>query len=179
MNFIARECRAADLVIVGANKSGAILDTSLDLDPGDFLMQAGRPVLVVPPEVESLKAETIVIGWKESREARRAVLDALPLLQACRSAIVAEVDEIGDSAAALDHVEDVAVWLRRHGIEADTAIIPATQDAALHLDTLAWGEGADLIIAGGYGHSRFREWFLGGVTRDLLTKTPRCSLMSH
>src|SRR5947207_1638863 len=78
--FVAREARAADLIITGASRDGDILDPLRRLDPGDLVIRAGRPMLVVPPEAEYLKLANVVVAWKDTREARRAAIDALPLL---------------------------------------------------------------------------------------------------
>jgi hypothetical protein len=77
--FVAVEARAADLLIVRRDRIAG--DSSRSLDPGAVVLKAGRPVLVVPPDIQSLAAELIAIGWKDNREARRAVRDALPLLR--------------------------------------------------------------------------------------------------
>ena len=84
--FVARQARAADLLIVGRDRIAG--DSSRSLDPGAIVLKAGRPVLVVPPGIQSLAAERIVIGWKDTREARRAVRDALPLLREASSVAI-------------------------------------------------------------------------------------------
>jgi hypothetical protein len=80
-SYVARQARAADLVITGTNRDGWALDPARRLDPSALVMEAGRPVFLVPPEVEWLKLGTVLVAWKDTREARRAVWDALPLLQ--------------------------------------------------------------------------------------------------
>ena len=177
--YVAEQARAADLVIVGANRAADALDPLRQLDPSDLVTMAGRPILIVPQGVGEMKAERILVAWKDTREARRAIWDALPLLRKCEKAIVAEIDENNDPSAAQSRVDDVVAWLAGHGVKAFGTVPPSVQEAAIQLETLAWEEGADLIVAGAYGHSRFREWVLGGVTRDLITKTPRCSLLAH
>lgn len=177
--YVAAEARAADLVILGTNRRHEIVDPSRSIDPGEFVNWVGRPVLMVPQEVERLEAKTIVVAWKDTREARRAVWDALPFLQMCDKAIVVEIDESKDPTAAQTRVNDVVAWLQRHDVKATSTVPPLVDAPATQLDTLAWEEGADLIVAGAYGHSRFREWILGGVTRDLITRTPRCTLLAH
>ncbi|MGB8278118.1 MAG: universal stress protein [Methylovirgula sp.] len=179
IEYAAQQARAADLVILGAAHREESFDPVRELDPADFLAAVGRPILLVPHEVESLTANRILIAWKDTREARRAVLDALPLLRLCESAIVAEIDESNDPTAAQAAVNDVVVWLSRHGVKARGMVPPLLDSPAQQLDSLAWEEGADLIIAGAYGHSRFREWVLGGATRDFIMRMPRCTLLSH
>jgi len=177
-DFVAGEARAADLVIIGANRDGMIRDPLRQLDPSDLVMQAGRPVFVVPPEAEYLKLKNVLVAWKDSREARRAVYDALPLLHKAKEVNVVEVIE-GDAnrVSAQKRVDDVAAWLRRHSITAFGTVIHAV-DESKHLDAL-WETGADLVVAGAYGHTRFREWVFGGITRNLLTRSRRCSFLTH
>jgi nucleotide-binding universal stress UspA family protein len=172
VSFIAAESRAADLVIVGKGND----ETSLD--PADLVMWAGRPLLLIPNGIE-LKAERILVAWKDTREARRAICDALPLLRLCQKAIVAEIDENHNPEAANRRVEDVAAWLASHGVNATAWSEPLSKTAATQLDALADTEVIDLIVTGAYGHAKFREWVFGGVTHDLLEQTSRCHLLAH
>ncbi|HTV34659.1 MAG TPA: universal stress protein [Methylocella sp.] len=171
--FIARESRAADLIIAGKD-----LDDTL-LDPSDLVLQAGRPALLIPNETESLKAERLLIAWKDTREARRAIHDALPLLRQSQKIIVAEIDEDENPAAAARRVADVVAWLASHGVNADGVSEAATTSPAAQLDQIAAREDADIIIAGAYGHGRFREWVFGGVTHDLFLKSSRTQFFAH
>jgi nucleotide-binding universal stress UspA family protein len=174
-DYVAREARAADLVIAGANRDGILLNPLHRLDPGDLVMQAGRPIFVVPPEAEYLKLNDVLVAWKDTREARRAVADALPLLHKAKNVNVVEVVE-GDAsrAAAQARVNDVAAWLDRHNISAVGLVMHAI-DELDQIDKI-WKHGADIVVAGAYGHSRLREWVLGGVTRNLLTRSRHCAL---
>jgi nucleotide-binding universal stress UspA family protein len=179
VNFIAHQARAADLVVVSANRSGKLLDSSIgQLDLGDLAMQAGRPVLIVPPEVGQLDLKCVLVAWKDTREARRAVNDALPLLRKAQDVVVAEVIE-GESARSSAHVrlDDVVGWLGRHGIAASARAFdfPEGRDPVDRL----WQYGADLIVAGAYGHSRVREWVFGGFTDGFLRRSPQCVFLSH
>ena len=76
-------------------------------------------------------------------------------------------------------VGDVAAWLARHGVSALSQTVLAKGDDAVQMAAFADEAAADVIVAGAYGHSRFREWVLGGVTRDLLLQTERCVFVSH
>lgn len=176
-HFLAAEARAADLVIIGRNRApGEFYRT---LDPGAFTLTAGRPVLVVPPDVDLLQAENVVVGWKDVRESRRAVLDAMPFLLKASRVCVVECDETGQERT-VSHVEDVSRHLERHGVKAvSRAPVHATKSVADELVRVAKDEGADLIVAGAYGHSRLGEQIFGGVTRDLLSISPICCLLSH
>ena len=177
-DFVARNARAADLIITGGGTGSA--DTSRQINSGDLVLRAGRPVLVVPPQADWLKLKSVVVAWKDTREARRAVNDALPLLHKAQQVIVVELLETGaDQAAAKARVDDVAHWLVRRGISASAIATKALIGVTGRLDILAQDEGAGIIVAGAYGHSRFQEWVFGGGTRDLLTQQKCCALLSH
>ncbi len=177
--YLAAQCRAADLIIVGHSAVEDVLELGRELDPGDLIARAGRPVLLVPYETETLKAEQILVGWTDSAEARRAVYDALPLLRRCQTAIVAEIDRDQDPATAKRRVDDVVAWLACHGVKAVGVVEQLHGQIADQLNALAKKEGADLLVTGAYGHSKLREWIFGGATRDLLKRTARCHLLSH
>jgi nucleotide-binding universal stress UspA family protein len=177
-SFVVSQARSADLVIVGQAPSP--MDICRCLDPGAAVLRTGRPMLVVPPGVDTLKAERILIGWKDSREARRALRDSLALLHEAKSVAIVEVCDDGMEASARQHVEDVARYLTRHRISVGSATsATAKHGVADHLIDLARVEGADLIVSGAYGHSRLGEWIFGGVTRDLLTSSPVCCFLSN
>jgi len=176
--YIAGEARSADLVITGVN-SGDILDASRLINTGELLMQVGRPVLIVPSPTDKPDFAHIVVGWKDTLEARRAAFDALPLLKLAEHVTVVEIAAEEDQAEAHHQVKDVGNWLKRHGVAAEGTVRRATGDDASQLNAIAHKEGAGVIVAGAYGHSRFREFVFGGVTRDLLRSTACCSLMSH
>jgi nucleotide-binding universal stress UspA family protein len=170
--FVDAEARSADLVITGIARASG-------MDPADLIMSVGRPVLVVPPEAEELRFKTAIVAWKETRESRRAVADALPLLSTYETVHVIEIAAKDQLEEAKEHVNDVADWLKWHKISPISSVLEVTGDTSIQLAERAFIEGADLIVAGAYGHSRVREWVLGGVTRDLLTRIPCCSLLSR
>lgn len=162
---LAHEARSADLVVIGRMESSG--DSLTSLDPGEVLLKIGRPTLVVPEGVSSLRAEHVVIGWKDTREARRVVQDALPFLHEASRVTVVEIYTAGEES-------------RAHRINGGARVIPNQQGSgAAQLLTLAQNEGADLLVTGAYGHSRLGEWVFGGMTRDLLATTSICCLMSH
>jgi nucleotide-binding universal stress UspA family protein len=177
--YLATQARCADLVVTGVDRNASMFDTSRHVDIGDLVMEAGRPCLIVPAATETLPLQHAVIGWKDTSESRRAIGDALPLLQAARRVTVVEITAEKDLSNARGRLQDVAVWLKRHGVEATPTALPSTGDDAGQLDAIMREQGADLIVAGAYGHSRVREWALGGVTRDLLLRAGRCALVSH
>ena len=175
---LINEARCADLIVVQKGKSNDIYRT---LDAGAALLGAGRPFLVVPTAAKSLAAEHVVVGWKNTREARRAVQDALPFLHKAKRVTVMEVCENDGMDAARHGVNDVARYLARHRIraEARAELQSKGSSGADQIIAFAEDEGSDLLVTGAYGHSRFNEWVFGGMTRDLLTSSPICCLMSH
>jgi hypothetical protein len=112
MPYVLRQARAADILVIGACPE-TLVDPNAVPDPSDLVMQAGRPLIVVPPTVEWLDLRSVLVAWKDVREARRAVFDALPLLAAAKEVTIAEIPEQdGRRADALSHVADVAAWPR-------------------------------------------------------------------
>jgi nucleotide-binding universal stress UspA family protein len=177
--YMLKQMRAADVLVVGA-RTETLVDPNCAPDPSDLVMQAGRPLIVVPPSVEWLDLRSALVAWKDVREARRAVFDALPILAAAKEVTIAEIPEQDtDRADAMSRVADVAAWLRTHGIVAHTSVPEAPMDVSEQLDKIAAHVGAGAVVAGAYGHSRFREWVLSGVTRHLVTESRRCALLSR
>jgi nucleotide-binding universal stress UspA family protein len=121
-------------------------------------MQVGPPVLIVPRAADKLKLERVVVAWKDTRETRRAAFDALPLLKKAAHVAVVEIVAEEEMAAARTHIEDVIAWLKRHGVVAVPVASLSTGDDATRLNTTAHEQGADVIVAGAYGHNRLREW---------------------
>lgn len=173
--FLVSQARGADLIIVGRGPGGGVADR-FAAAPDAVLMQAGRPILLVPPDVARLKAARIVVAWKDCMEARRAVTAALPFVDSADQVFVVS----GGSDARLQGAEDVAELLARHGAHVTTHLInAATGDIADEILRFANHQDADLIVMGGYGHSQLRERLLGGMTRDMLRRSPLCCLMAH
>jgi nucleotide-binding universal stress UspA family protein len=178
--FIVQQARAADIIVVGANGGDALANPFVQASSSDLLMQAGRPLLIVPDACDWLDLRSILIAWKDTPECRRAVADALPILREAKNVIVAEIIENeADRSAALSGVEDLVAWLLRHGVVASQRVSSECGNAAAQLDGIASEVGAGLVVAGAYGHSRLREWVFGGVTKRLLTPSSRCSLLSR
>jgi nucleotide-binding universal stress UspA family protein len=179
--YIVREARCADL-IVGGGRSDALSDPFALITPRDLVMEAGRPLLVVPDAVDWLDPRSMLVAWKDTPEARRAIVTALPMLRKAKDVTVAEIVEAGSGqASAVERVRDVVTWLSGHGVSASELVASQDedQDVADQLDSLAANVGAGVIVAGAYGHSRFREMILGGVTQHLITQSARCALLSH
>lgn len=174
--FLVGQARAADLIVVGRGYADGAAGCPRPLDPASVVLATGRPILVVPPGIDYLEGRRVLVAWKDAREARRAVLDALPILRlASRVDVVAVTRGNRASGAA-----DVAAYLSTHGIRATSAELQTEggRDADALLDLASEGS-TDLIVMGAYGHGRVRETVLGGVTRDVLRHCPICSFLSH
>jgi nucleotide-binding universal stress UspA family protein len=176
--LVSREARAADLIIVGARHTrGNVQDLA---DPGVILLRAGRPVLVVPDTIAPLRLRRVVVAWKDTRECRRAVRDAVAFLQRAEEVLLVGIDEGESDSGAKRALSDVAGYLLRHGVAAVHEVWrQARGPVPAELLRLVQDERADLIVAGGYGHTRLGEWIFGGVTHELLTSSPVCCMLSH
>lgn len=174
---LSRRARTADLVLT-AVAQGSMFDGTRSLNTGALVMQVGRPVLLVPLAHPTSKLDRVLVAWKDSRETRRAIADALPLMQRAEVTVVEVVKE-GHIDAARRHLDDVTSWLMQHGVAARAFPVTSSGDDTADLRSVAQSERSDVVVAGAYGHSRLREWILGGVTRDLLMNPHRCSFVSH
>jgi nucleotide-binding universal stress UspA family protein len=179
--YILQEVRCADIVVSGLDR-GTLSDPLVLASPKDLVMQAGRPLLIVPDMVNWFDLRSVLVAWKDTPEARRAIVDSLPMLRKAKNVIVAEIVEAGGGRpAAVSRVRDVVAWLSRHGVSA-SELVPEKdggRDATAQLDGIATDVGAGVVVAGAYGHSRFRELILGGMTQHLITQSSRCVLLSH
>jgi len=176
---VTRLSRGADLIVAGGSPLKD-RDTYRWCDPGQLILQSGRPVLVAPPKGGTLAAEAVVVAWKDSREARRALADSLPILKCADEVLLVEVCGKDDADDVAPHHAAVIAHLATHGVTARSRVIQAgSAEAAGHLQSEANAIGADLIVAGGYGHSRLGEWVFGGLTADLLAYPQRFVLFSH
>lgn len=180
-DVLAREARSADVVILGHEWTASSAGISCAANPGDVLLRAGRPILLVPPKISQLAASRVLIAWKDTREARRAVMDALPILCGAEQVNVVEIcEDDRDQEAAASRAKDVARYLVRHGIGAEgSASLLRESSVSAQIALAARQQGADLIVSGGYGHARLQEWVFGGMTRDLLRHSELCCLLSH
>jgi len=175
--LLALNARAADLIVTGQPGS-TDADRLRTIEPGELILSAGRPVLFAGEDLRPLTAENVLVAWKDTREARRAVVDALPFLLHARQVLVATVPE-GDRADAQEGVADTVRFLMRHGVKARSEVLDDSSVGTTEALLRAAAENdADLIVSGGYGHSRFREWVFGGVTRSLLRDGPMHRLIA-
>jgi nucleotide-binding universal stress UspA family protein len=172
------QSRYADLVVTSL-ETGA-RDTAAGL-PQYVAMHGARPVLAVPLSYAGKPiGERIVAGWDGSLQAIRALQAALPMLTRANSVVLALVNP--DRESGLHGEEpgaDMALWLARHGVPVEVVVERTDASPGQALADLAHDRGADLLVAGAFGHSRYRELVLGGVTRFLLERSPLPVLLAH
>ena len=167
----------ADIAIVGQTDPGD--GRSIEGFADSVVLGAGGPVLVWPYAGSfDLDPATVMIAWNGTREAKRAVSDALPFLQRANKAIVLGIDT-GDGTHTPG--TDICAHLARHGVKAEArqGFTSVNVDASNALLNAIADEGARLLVMGAYGHHRMRELLLGGMTRDVLRHMTVPVLMSH
>jgi nucleotide-binding universal stress UspA family protein len=171
------EARWADLFVASApyrSSDSAVGDDLLEA----ALFGAGHAVYAVPPGAKT-RSETyaVVVAWEDTRESARAVAEAMPFLTRATKTRIVMVDGESDSGEA---AIDIAAHLDRHGVNVEIVAIQAGErTVAQALIDEARKMSADLIVMGAYGHSRFREWVLGGATREMLETAEVPILMAH
>jgi nucleotide-binding universal stress UspA family protein len=171
---IATFGRTADLIVVGR---------SIDRDPANrsrleaALLETGRPLLIPGHGATSdIVGGTVAIAWKDTAQAARAVAAAMPLLARAKEIVVMTVAEREEPEKGTDRLVRNLAW---HGLRANKRIVhPTDQDAAETLLSAA-AEEAGLLVMGGYGHSRVREWIFGGFTQRVLQDAPLPVLLAH
>ncbi len=181
-NTAALQARYADLTILPAMPRGGEERMFVHDYFHDVLRQSGRPVLVVPDgATATLPPRRAVIAWKPTREASRAIAGAMPLLKKAEAVDVLVIDPVvAESAHGGEPGADIAAHLARHGLKVEVVTRPSMNfSVAYALLDYARHAGADLLVAGGYGHSRLREALLGGTTRELLETTHLPVLFAH
>jgi nucleotide-binding universal stress UspA family protein len=178
---LLRYAGTSDLVVVG-QVDRASTAMALDADvPEQLFMHTGTPALVVPyAGTFADVGQSVVIAWNATRESTRAVRDALPLLRRARDVHLMCFYRAHD-ARQVSRLElnDAQQWLIRHGVEAHVHQEIVEADVGEVLLSRACDLSADLIVMGGYGHSRMAEWLLGGVTRRLLAQMTVPVILSH
>ncbi|OBQ71185.1 universal stress protein [Mesorhizobium erdmanii] len=171
--LLGAAARQADLIVTGPDEGENVFRA---VDIGSLVLGIGRPVLVAASNCELMLANTVLVAWKDTREARRAIADALPFLSKAKDVIVATIDSEHDDVR--NSLADVAVYLEHHGIMARTEILSGEPEGE-RLTAFARSIHADLIVSGAYGHSRLREWAFGGMTRTLVQESGINRLMSY
>ena len=164
--------RHSDLVVVGRRRNQDRLPDNLIQA---LLVDGGRPVLIAPETPPRTVGGTVVVGWKETPEAARAVTAAMPLLTHARRVFLLNVAE---EHAAQAPINDLARQLRWHGIRAEVNVMLG-QPAAQQIMSFALRQDADLLVVGGFGHAPLREWVFGGVTQALIEDAQLPVFMVH
>lgn len=181
-NTAAMHARHADLAVLPTMPRDGAENMLVHDCFHDVLRHSGRPVLAVPAgSAATLPPRRAVIAWKPTREAARAVADAMPLLKMANTVDVLIVDPVvGEAGHGGEPGADIAAHLARHGLKVEVVTRPRMNySVAYALLDHARMVGADLLVAGGYGHSRLREAMLGGTTRELLQTAHLPVLFSH
>jgi len=178
---LLQQSRAADLVIVNPADEDDDVSREHGL-PENIFLDGGRPILIVPKKGKFAHVgERVLLAWNGSREATRAAFDALPILKKAKLTQVFELtsETSADNSGYLS-ADEFITSLKRHGVRAETASTRFNgQDVGEYLQKRAKRLKFDLIVMGGYGHSRITEFILGGATRHILQKTSVPILMSH
>ncbi|MFO1013065.1 MAG: universal stress protein [Caulobacteraceae bacterium] len=166
----------ADIIIASAHR-GPRASTAA---AADLVLRSGLPVLTVQADRPPVSTRHVVVAWKNTREARRAVSDAIPLLAAAERVTILRIHPTPDPETGARSEEAVAARLARHGVNAIPETLEASEGHAhAALTSFAVKEQAGLIVAGAYGHTRLGEWALGGMTDSLLSSAPVPVLFSH
>lgn len=173
---LVEAARMADLVVTHAPAGAFRADSYRAADPASVVLRTGRPLLVIGDRVEHVAARTVSVAWKDGREARRAVADAIPFLAAAEEVSVVSVARRVDDELRRS-LGDVVAYLAAHGIKARPELIERADENAALVDFMASAR-PDLVVSGAYGHSRLREWAFGGVTRFLLEEAGLNRFMS-
>lgn len=180
LSAVLQHASASDLVVLGQHDPQHFTPlVSWDF-PQQVFLQAGRPVLVVPYAGDfKTVGEQVVVAWYDSREAARALADALPVLRKARQVNVLSFSHPNQGSAAAEPLDAVGQWLDRHGVKASLRREVTELDVGNALLSRACDLGADLIVMGGYGHTRITELVVGGVTRSVLAQMTVPVLISH
>ena len=180
---IAMQARHVDLCVL----TGSVMQTPFESEVVEatfagLLFESGRPVLLVPPRYRmQWPLRRAVVAWRPTREAARALHDALPLLLRTESVDVVAIEpEPGEARYGDQPGADVGEHLARHGLKVNVVNLQrGSGTVATALLRHAADTDAQLLVAGGYGHSRLREWVLGGTTDDLMRAMHLPVLFSH
>ena len=170
--------RYVDMIVVGQTKSDS-LPEQFKL-PDNLVFESGRPVMVIPHHGAKTIGKRILVAWNASREAARAVSDAIPLMEQAEAVRIVTIDE-----KMTDDIPnfDIAQLLARHNIKAEATNTTPGNDSGNSAGEAILNQAAkfnaDLIVMGAYGHSRFRETMLGGATRYILENTKVPAMLSH
>ncbi|MES2128283.1 MAG: universal stress protein [Pseudomonadota bacterium] len=175
------QARYADLVVIGQTDGSDVVPGELPDFPSYVMMHSARPLLLVPSKGHFADlGDRPLVAWNASREATRALASALPLLKKASMVDVViinayeEPDMHGEQPGA-----DIGLYLARHGVKVDVHNLATELDTGNALLSLAADLSSDMLVTGGYGHSRFREILLGGATRTLFNNMALPLWLAH
>ncbi|MGV8998297.1 MAG: universal stress protein [Parvibaculaceae bacterium] len=173
-DVVAAHSRLSDIVVFGEGNAGATGGSTLEA----AMMSAGRPVLIAPKACAIHVGGTIAIGWDDSAMAAHAVTAALPFLEKAKSVTILC---IGDRVMEQEPGQLLVDYLALHGIQAGIHMVEQPAGRSVGGALLDQGEklGADLLVVGGYGHSRLREFIVGGATQHIRSHATIPVLMAH
>ncbi|KAA1014297.1 universal stress protein [Paraburkholderia panacisoli] len=179
---IPRAGRCADLIVAGQDDPKDPESYVGDFFPENLILSSGRPVLLVPyASNERSTGARVLVAWDGSREATRAVHDALPFMRTAQRTTILSVNAAHESERARIPGADIATVIARHGVAVEIENIetgPGGSVGEVLLSQVA-DSGADLLVMGAYGHARWRELVMGGATRTILRSMTVPVLMSH
>jgi len=171
----------SDLIVLSQASDGKSFETSTAIAE-QVVLHSARPTLVVPraAPIECI-GQNILVAWDDTREAARALRDALPLLARAKRVMLVTWKEsrAAQEAELLARLHAARQWLGRHGIQGEVSVEALTTNIARAIMSSAEDMDADLVVMGSYGHARWMEHVLGGATRDMLLKMSLPVLMSH
>jgi len=161
--------RHSDISVLGRPRNRDFMPSALI---ETLLTRSGRPIVLAPDSDAPQSIKTVVVGWKETPEAARALTAAMPLLEQASRVVLLSVAE--DGAASESALTDLASQLVWHGVSPEVRVCPAGE-----LQTAAAQFHPDLVVVGGFGHGQFRERMFGGVTQSLIYGAPFPVFMMH
>ena len=171
---LAKAARTFDCTFIAADPESP--DQALATE--EILFQSGGPAIVFPAGAEPSALDTVAVAWDAGRASARALRDALPVLKRARRVVILSVTD--DKEIASDAGADAAAFLAAHGVTATTATIArGASSIGDALQNRAIEQGAGLLVMGAYGHSRLRDFVLGGATKSILAAPKLPVLMSH
>ena len=173
-NLVSRRARFFDLVVLG--RSDRVMEQPHTDTVEETLLHSGRPVLLAPAQAPAVVGETIAIGWNGSAEATRALAASFPLLGVARAVTIITIGDKGKEAvtSAVDYLGWHGIVAKHRNIQLSPGVGPGEQLLATAQD-----EGADLLVMGGYGRTPWREFLLGGATREIVGVSLLPLLLSH
>lgn len=176
---VATEARWADLFVASCPYGDTLDRWKAVIER--VIFSGGRGLYLVPHDSKPRPAiGTVLIGWVDSCQATRALTEALPLVGLATHVRLVTVQETAHGRlGGAEALADIAAHLGRHGVKATVSVLSSPDAPAVALLDEAHRISADLLVIGAYGHSRFREWILGGVTADLLATADLPLLMAH